>query len=140
MLWVEKYEPFVHQSFVLKWLNLRHLPKHFIDELPHVGFFVWKKDLGVAVGFLRSIERCNYCLIDSFMTNPEIEPFIRNEAMDLLTKTILERAKQLHFSQAIAMTEDDHTRIRALKFGFKERSSQKVLVFENNERTDEWVS
>lgn len=72
----------------------------------------------VAIGALRMAEG-PMCIFDSMATDQSVTGSIRNEALDALTKTILEKAKELGFKAIMAWTVNDSIMKRAAKHGFK---------------------
>ena len=96
------------------------------SDLPgHTYCAVYKDDI-VAIAGLRLMEG-EVCFIDSMATNQNFESTVRHEALDLLTKTILELAKNLNFKKVFATTREECIITRAERHGFKV-SKEKIIL------------
>jgi hypothetical protein len=69
------------------------------------------------------------CFIDSMATNQSFESPIRHEALDLITKHLLDIAKSLGFKKIFAYTKEDCIIERAERHGFI-LTKQKVIIKE----------
>jgi N-acetylglutamate synthase-like GNAT family acetyltransferase len=87
------------------------------DELPGHTFCAVNDGEIVAIAGLRLAEG-PMCLIDSMATNQKCEGFERYAAINALTKTILEKAKELGFKVIIATTKEETIEKIAIKHGF----------------------
>jgi N-acetylglutamate synthase-like GNAT family acetyltransferase len=97
-------------------------------ELPGHTYCAVVKDKIVAIAALRLMEG-EICCIDSMATNPNFESTIRHEALDCLTKTILELAKNLGFKKVFAYTKEPSIIERAERHGFVV-TKQKIITKE----------
>ena len=96
------------------------------SDLPgHTYCAVYKDDI-VAIAGLRLMEG-EVCFIDSMATNQSYESTVRHEALDLLTKTILDLAKNLNFKKVFATTREDCIIERAKRHGFSV-SKEKIIL------------
>ena len=98
------------------------------SELPGHTFCVVYKDEIVAMAGLRLMEG-DICFIDSMATNQSFESPIRHEALDLITKHLLDIAKNLGFKKIFATTKEDSIIQRAERHGFLV-SKEKVILKE----------
>ena len=97
-------------------------------DLPgHTYCAVYKDDI-VAIAGLRLMEG-EVCFIDSMASNQNFESTVRHEALDLLTKTILDLAKNLGFKKVFATTREECIIERAKRHGFVV-SKEKIIVRE----------
>lgn len=98
------------------------------SELPGHTYCAVVRDEIIAIAALRLMEG-EVCYIDSMATNQNFESTIRHEALDCLTKTILDLAKNLGFKRIFATTKEDCIIERAKRHGFQ-LSKQKIIVKE----------
>lgn len=99
-------------------------------ELPGHTFCAVVKDDIVAIAGLRLMEG-DICMIDSMATNQNFESTIRHEALDCLTKQLLDIAKDLGFKKVFAYTKEDCIIKRAERHGFV-LTKQKIITKEIN--------
>ena len=87
------------------------------SDIPEFGLIAFEGEKPVAAGFIRQIEG-NYAMLDSFISNPDIEYAIRDRALDLITRKLIEVAKRNNVRKLFAFSE--HTGIidRAIRNGF----------------------
>jgi hypothetical protein len=102
-----------HMEDVSNWLKVRELP-YDVDDLPRLGVIV----PGVAVGFLRRCEG-SQGILDNYLTNPNAPAQERDEALSLITKTLISVAKSQGVKHLLAYTRDKNTEMRAKRFGFQ---------------------
>lgn len=100
------------------------------SELPGHTYCAVVKDEIVAIAALRLMEG-EVCCIDSMATNQNFESTIRHEALDCLTKTILDLAKNLGFKKIFAYTREPSIIERAERHGFS-LTKQKIITKEIN--------
>jgi hypothetical protein len=87
------------------------------EGLPQIGCVAIDEELGViAMGFLRRVEG-GQAIIDNLISNPEQSSKIRDEAIDLVAKTLLYTAKAIGITLVIANSKDENTIKRSEKFG-----------------------
>lgn len=98
------------------------------SELPGHTFCAVIKDEIVAIAGLRLMEG-DICCIDSMATNQTFESTIRNEALDSLTRQLLDVAKNLGFKKIFAYTKENCIIDRATRHGFN-LTKQKIIVKE----------
>lgn len=98
------------------------------SELPGHTFCAVIKDEIVAIAGLRLMEG-DICCIDSMATNQTFESTIRNEALDCLTKHLLDVAKNLSFKKVFAYTKENCIIDRAMRHGFN-LTKQKIIIKE----------
>ena len=80
----------------------------------------------IAIAGLRLMEG-EVCFIDSMATDQSVEGAKRHEALEELTKGLLDMAKNLGFKKVFATTKEECIVERAKRHGFK-LSDQKVIV------------
>lgn len=102
-----------------KWLRRHGHAEATVTDVPRIGFIV----PGVAAGFLRDCEN-GVGMIDSYVSNPLCKNLTRNQALDSITKSILNQP----FKQFITMTENQGLRNRFLKHGMTPMSSYTWFV------------
>ncbi len=81
--------------------------KSFVSykTLPKIGYIVMLHDQPIATGFLRRVEG-GYGQLDTFATNPYFGSQIRNEAIELVIKALIDDAKRLKLQGLLAFTHD----------------------------------
>ena len=89
------------------------------NDLPKIGFIAFSNSeyQYVAIGFLRMVEG-NLAQMDGFITNPELSGDIRNEGINLIVKSLIEKAKSLKLKAIYAFTVDESILMRAEDTGF----------------------
>jgi hypothetical protein len=98
------------------------------DDLPELGVLVRNKDGFVAAGFLRRVERSTVAMIDTYITNPQMPPKIRDQALDEVTSALKHCAVATGLTELIGFSVDVHTLERSKRFGFQHLPSQSILL------------
>lgn len=93
------------------------------DRLPVTGYFV----PGVAAGYMYKAD-AGLCLIEGYITNPEVDKGIRHAAMNRITATLIREAKEQGFTSILAFTVRDSMIEHAESFGFNNKSVATLLV------------
>lgn len=104
------------------WTLSRVMKKREIDiqelkDLPKVGFLVFEEDRFIGAGFLRKCEG-NVGIFDSYITDPAIPAKLRNQALEMITKNLIDAAKSNGINRLIAFSMDENTIIRSQRHGF----------------------
>lgn len=105
-----------------KWLARHQMPIELAQDLPAFGYLVEDVKGKIAAGFIRRMEACDVGLVDSYITNPEEAAWVRNEALTLLTTTLLENSKREGFKKLLFSSKDVSILKRALLHGFEQLS------------------
>jgi hypothetical protein len=84
----------LHFNILNDWLIKHKLSKEDLSNIPQLGYICYEKEIPIAIGFLRMIEG-GYAQIDSLVTDPEISSNLRNEAIDLVIKQLIDIAIDL---------------------------------------------
>lgn len=80
-----------------------------ITALPRIGFIIMDGHDPVAMGFLRRIEKSETAMVDGFVSDPSAPVELRKHALDLLTKTLIKKAKSLGIKKLIAFSAHKNT-------------------------------
>lgn len=89
-----------------------------VENLPESGFIVYNADQSpIAMGFLRLIEG-NYGMLDSYISNPQKPSELRDQALDLITKNLINYSKTLGLNKLFAFSANEHIILRAYNHGF----------------------
>lgn len=115
-----------HKEFVERWLLSRDMSTSHADALPETGLITFYESTPVCAGFLRQVEG-DFVMIDSMITNPDMHPAVRNEALDIVTSGLIQLARDFGMKKIMANSTDAHTLERAERFGFK-RVPQVLIV------------
>jgi hypothetical protein len=110
------FEPGEHLELVQAWLKKRGLPETEGKDLPQLGIVVLAPH-PIAVGFLR-VSEGQVGMLDSYVTDPDALPWVRNQALELLTRALIDIAKTHGFSRIFAFSVDKNTLVRAETHGF----------------------
>lgn len=103
--------------YIEKWLKARDLKIPSQDEMPENGYVI-SDTSPIAMGFIRKVEG-GYGMMDSFITDPDKDPIIRDKALDLLTKKLLDKAEDLKLISLVSYSRDLNTLVRAQKHGMQ---------------------
>jgi len=116
-MYTKPYDMSIHYLSMLGWLSARdcYLPHH--SEIPKIGFVAYEGKDMVAMGFIRRVEG-NYGQLDGLVSNPDMPPKLRSQAIDLVTQKIIEKAKSLKIKTLVAFTKDKNTLVRSFSHGF----------------------
>lgn len=114
-----------HHDLVTSWMGKRGQGFQDYAGIPARGCVVMKNGVPVAVMGLRLCEG-GLGMIDTFCSDPDVDPQIRNEAADLLTGAILEMAEKLNLVGVLGISKDSNTLTRSFTYGFE--LSNQVLV------------
>lgn len=103
--------PILHE-----WLSLRGVDVKDEDIAPY-GWIAFVKDEPIGVAFLRRTDHIAY--LEGMTTNPNQSSRNRHLAMDSLTVTIIDWAKEVGIKSLIAYTVNEGIIERANKWGFR---------------------
>ena len=110
-----EFDSTVHRGMLVGWLAKRDHPP--VLDFPINGYCVLHDDTIVCCGFLRLIEG-GYALLDGYATDPDAPAELRNKSLNLLTKYLVTRAKQIGIRGLFATSIDNNTIKRALEHKF----------------------
>lgn len=71
----------------------------------------------IAMGFLRKVEP-RYGLLDSYITNPDIESRLRHDALSKISEELIARAKELKIKTLMSFSRDKSMIERIKDLGF----------------------
>lgn len=125
-MYATRYDHKVDNWNILQILKKRELRLSLVEDLPRVGIVVYEEDFFVAAGFLRQCEG-KYAMFDSYLTNPAMPPAVRNQALEMIMKRLLDQAVKMELKQLIGFSLDENTILRGQRHGFV-LTDQKVLV------------
>ncbi len=127
---IQLYSPRIHLDHLIRWTTSRDMPIESTDDLPPLGFMVMSSfpGIGIAAGFIRRCEG-GIGLLGEYITNPSRLPEQRNEALDMLTKHIVENIKHYGITKLLAFTSDKTIIVMAKKHGFTLMPEQSMLAF-----------
>lgn len=118
-----------HKEMILTLLRTRDMEKYY-REIPKLGFVTFKilldhhqvvKRVAVAMGCLRKIEG-RMALLDSYITDPSASPDDRNNALNSITKSLLDYAQKHQITHLFAFSIYPEIYERAKRHGFKQNS------------------
>lgn len=108
------------------WLTKRDAHVFHPDVLPPYGFIVDE----VAAMFLYETWKSPFCYMENMVTNPSASPTERHQALRLITTAIVEKAKELGFKFALAVTDEPTVIVRALQHGAKIETGKTLLTLQ----------
>lgn len=109
------------------WLKHRGHPIAERDEMPEIGFVAWEGERRVAAVCLHRCEG-NYAWINGLVTNPEISPIKRSNAIDLVVQKLIATAKELKIKGILGFSVDEGTLKRSEKHGFRKMPHTMILL------------
>lgn len=113
-----KYKNSLHHKFLIQqMLNYHGLHEFLVEDMPKVGYITLDGEQVIAAGFLRLIEG-DHAMLDALITNPTVKPEDRDQAIDMLVKALIRRAKMMKIKLIVAFTKDKNTLERSLRHGF----------------------
>lgn len=118
----EKHE----YDLIEKWLKLRDMT-FLSQDLPQIGFLVYKGEHPVCAAFLRTCEG-RMAIFDSLITDPEQPGSVRHECLDAVAEFILKKAKDYGFTRLVGFSVDSQTLVRSEKHGFKRQPHTVITV------------
>lgn len=89
-----------------------------MKNLPKIGYIAMLGKQPVAAGFLRRVEP-NIGQLDSFLSNPHLGGIIRHIGLQMVTKNLIQDAKDLGLVGVMVFTENKDILKRAQDEGFK---------------------
>lgn len=116
-MYSQKFSRVAHLEHIYGWLKARNAFVPEPSDMPEHGFVAYDEGQPVAAGFLRRVEG-NYALVDSLVTNPDAPGVVRNQAIDMVVKHLLFKAKRLGLKHLIAFSVDTNTLMRSERHGF----------------------
>lgn len=115
------------------WLGKHKMPPVTRHSLPEIGYMAWTHGKAVGAVFLRRCEG-ELGIVDSLISNPEIQSHVRHIALDALINHICEQAKHHKIKMVLGYTRDESTLTRSLRLGFEQ--SPFSVVVKNLEKTE----
>lgn len=117
-----KLIPFNHDSSrhvadLLELFVKRKMDFSLLKEIPSFALMAYNGENLVAFGGVRRVEG-DIGMLDSFITNPEIDPQIRHIALDKITAKMIRLAAFYEVKMLLAFSEDGNTITRAETHGF----------------------
>lgn len=134
---VEKHGKIMHtvtynsnmKSRILDLLYSQGMGIEHLHNLPKLGVLTTLGEYTVAAAFLRIIEgNKSTAILDSLITNAELLPTIRNDALNQTVSELLKLAKEQGITKIIAFSTDKNTLMRAKRFGFEELPHQVITL------------
>lgn len=111
-------------------LALRGLDVSMVEDLPNNGILVFQDDILIAAGFIRLIEGSS-AMLDSYITNPNMSPELRNEALDKVTECLISQSKDLGISKLLSFTIEQTIVNRAIRHGFIKNLNNFQVLYHN---------
>lgn len=105
-----------HQTdfeMVKKWYEDREMKCPPMSSFPELGFIIPE----VAAGFIAQTDS-TVCLLEGYITNPTSSKQERDLALDEITDSLLEAAKELGYQHVLAFTSNTAIEERARAWGF----------------------
>ncbi len=87
------------------------------SDLPQHGLIAFEAGAPIAAGFLRLVEG-NLAMLDSYVTDPSVDPVLRDSALDRLTTKLVKIAKANNIKLLMAFSSDINTLHRTQRHGF----------------------
>lgn len=109
----------VDLPFLQDWLMNHYLSHTLSEQLPSLGFIVENQGSRIAAGFIRKMENSKMGYVDGFITNPTETSEHRDKALDLLTETLLLKAKDKGFEGLLCKSTEINILKRGLRHGFE---------------------
>lgn len=119
-----------NNDLIVNLLALRDMDPKLAEDLPNNGVLVFQDNVLVAAGFIRLIEGSS-AMLDSYITNPEVAPELRNEALDKVTESLINQSKDLGISKLLSFTVEQTIIDRAIRHGFIKNSNNFQVLYHN---------
>ena len=116
-----------HIDLIREWIKKRNMDESFILELPVFGFVCYYDELPIAMAFIRRCES-SVMIFDSLIADPESDPIIRDQCVDVLVSKILSEAKKKRIDKVIAFSNQKRTLDRAFRHGFIKTDYQVITL------------
>lgn len=113
------FDPKQHTKHAKKLLKARDMPIEHAKSLPQTGRIAIVNGNPIAIGFIRSIEG-NFAMLDSFITNPDVDSLIRHQALDSIIAELLSFCQESGKYKVLAFTSDSGIKDRAIAHGMSE--------------------
>lgn len=104
---------------IISWLADRGMSTPDPEDFPNAGFVYSMDGIPTAVGFLRMVEG-RQGRIDYLISNPHQSPSHRDEAVQEVSKALIQLAKSLKLKHIYAHTQCGNTKSRSQNLGFQE--------------------
>lgn len=102
---------------IASWLTKRFIDSQLVEDLPKIGVVALANDRPVAFCFLRLVEG-GFGLIDSLVTDKDAPSKLRHDAIEIIVKDIIFKAKELNLKSLIGYSIDTGTIERSQTHGF----------------------
>lgn len=100
-----------------EWLSIRSRPIPEYESLPNHGIVIFDESDDCVMAFLSSQK--NICAFCNFASNPHIDSLLRSDAINFCLDSLLDKAKQMGFTQAFVNTNKQRLVERCQKRGFE---------------------
>lgn len=111
---VVRFDKQKHFNMITEWYINRKQNMLPLEYLPETGFIV----PNICAGFLYKTDS-KLALIENYISCPKSDKETRSNALDLVTKSLIDEAKKYDFNVIMALTKLDSVRKRAEKSGFQ---------------------
>lgn len=125
MVRCREYEPRDYEQ-IKAWLTSRGSHVFHPDVLPPHGFIVD----GVAAMFIYETWKSPFCYLENMVTNQDASSDQRHLALSLITTACVEKARELGFKFAMAVTDEPTVIVRAVKHGAKTQTGKTLLTLQ----------
>lgn len=123
---VRPYNSRTDKEQLLNILAQRGMPA--TTEIPTEGMVAVDDDgTLVAFGGVRAIDT-THLLVDSYVTRPDMDSFIRNQALEQLTSRLIKLARHRGYKGMICITKEKSIESRAIAHGFTSLPDYKILT------------
>lgn len=113
---VEKYNSEKHKKYLKKWLKLRGMPINSTETLPTLGVIAFKGEIPISAAFIRKVEGEGFGIVDSLIADPRIPYDVRDQSINETVSTLLKEAKELNYTNLIAVSFSTNTISRGQRF------------------------
>lgn len=124
---IRPYDEVLDRTNLLELLTKRDLTQDNLNDMPYIVTVLYVSRELVAFGGIRRIEP-NLGFMEAYITNPDIEPHVRDYALDSLTENLIERCKDHGIKHILSLTTEPNIITRAQDHGFVVAPQQTLLV------------
>lgn len=115
---IRRFDLKTDRKYAVELMLKRGLNLNLLNDLPQLGLIALDLPTPGAMGFLRRMEGDQY-IFDSLITNPDLEPEVRDVLLDKLVTELVALASSQAITKILAYTVDNNVIERAKKHGFE---------------------
>lgn len=124
---VRPYDKLRDTLHAIKCLNSRDMDLELVLDLPKHGLIALEGNEPIAMGFIRRVEG-PYAILDSYITNADVTPELRDRALDTITRKLISLAELNDIKKLMAFSSHSTIIERSVRHGMSKMPYEFTLL------------